>query len=227
MIDAKKELTDNADPKYREFNTGVVPGAEEIIGVRMPVIRSISKKICKDDWRSFLKEPITFYEERMLKALVIANAKMEAGERLDLTRKFVPEIDNWAICDILCGDWKVKDGPDKEMLWDYCLELIDTGDEFPMRVSSVMMLAHFLDDEHIDEVLRLLTSRYHPGYYYKMGAAWALSFCYIKYPERTEPMLFLESLDKDIRNKAVQKISDSFRVSKEDKERLKAKKKML
>jgi len=91
----------------------------------------------------------------------------------------------------------------------------------------VMMLDHFLEDERIDEVLRLLTTKYHPGYYYRMGAAWALSFSYIKYPEKTEQALFMDSLDKDIRNKAVQKISDSFRVSKEDKERLKAKKKAL
>jgi 3-methyladenine DNA glycosylase AlkD len=90
-----------------------------------------------------------------------------------------------------------------------------------------MMLAHFLDDEHIDDVLRLLTTKYHRGYYYKMGAAWTLSYCYIKYPEKTEPMLFKDTLDKEIRNKTVQKISDSFRVSKEDKERLKAKKKSL
>lgn len=227
MIDVKKELMDHADTdaKWQDFQSTVIPGATDILGVRMPAIRNISKKICKDDWRAFLNEPVKFFEERMLRALVIANAKMEFDERLDRTKKFVSEIDNWAVCDIFCGDWKVKDGPEKERLWEYCLELIETDDEFEMRVSAVMMLAHFLDDEHIDDVLRLLTVKNHKGYYYKMGAAWTLSYCYIKYPEKTEPMLFLDSLDREIRNKAVQKISDSFRVSKEDKERLKAKKK--
>ncbi len=227
MFDVKKELKEQADPAYREFHTGIVPGAAEILGVRAPAVREISKRICKDDWRSFLKEPAEFYEERTLKALVIANAKMSFDERMELTREFVPQIDNWAICDVFCGDWKVKEGPDKEKLWDYCLELIESDEEFKMRVSAVMMLAHFLDDAHIDIVLDLLTTKYNPGYYYKMGAAWTLSYCYIKYPERTEPMLFRDTLDKEIRNKAVQKISDSFRVGKEDKERLKAKKKAL
>ena len=225
MIDVKKELMSNADAKNRELQAKIIPGTGGTLGVRSPVMRDIAKRICKDDWRAFLNEPAEIYEERVLRGLVIANAKMEFDERLELTRKFVPEIDNWAVCDIFCGDWKVKDGPDKERLWDYCLELIGADDEFKMRVSAVMMLAHFLDDGHIDEVLRLLTMKYHPGYYYKMGAAWTLSYCYIKYPEKTEPMLFRDSLDKEIRNKAIQKISDSFRVEKEDKERLKAKKK--
>jgi len=226
LIDVKKELMSNADAKNRELQAKIIPGTGGTLGVRSPVMRDIAKRICKDDWRTFLNEPAEIFEERTLRGLVIANAKMEFDERLELTKKFVQEIDNWAVCDIFCGDWKVKDGPDKERLWDYCLELIETNDEFKMRVSAVMMLAHFLDDDHIDEVLRLLTSKYHPGYYYKMGAAWTLSYCYIKYPEKTEPMLFLDSFDKEIRNKAIQKISDSFRVEKEDKERLKAKKKL-
>ncbi|MCL2032821.1 MAG: DNA alkylation repair protein [Methanomassiliicoccaceae archaeon] len=223
----REELADNADPKLREYHAKMIPGAGDILGVRMPVIRSISKKICGEDWRSFLDEPAAFYEERMLKALVIAGAKMSFDERLGLTKGFVPEIDNWAVCDLFCMEWKMKKGPEGEKLWNYCLELVDTGDEFKMRVSAVMMLSHFLDDEHIDEVLRLMTTKHHNGYYYKMGAAWTLSYCFMRYPDRTEPLLFSDTLDKEIRNKAVQKISDSFRVSKEDKERLKAKKRSL
>lgn len=226
-MDVRSELIENVDPKYRDFHSGLIPGADNILGVRMPVIRDISKKICKDDWRSFLDKPAEYYEETMLRALVIASAKMDTNERLELTRMFMPEIKNWAVCDIFCGDWKVRNGPDKEALWNYCLELLDTDDEFMMRVSSVMMLQHFLNDDHIDDVLRLMTTKHHNGYYYKMGAAWTLSFCYIKFPERTEPALFVETLDKDIRNKAIQKISDSFRVNKEDKERLKVKKKEM
>jgi len=227
LIDVRKELIDNADKKNSEFQARVVPGADKILGVRTPVLREISKEICKDDWRAFLNEPVIFFEDRMLRALVIATAKMEFDERLGLAKMFIPEINNWAVCDIFCCEWNVKKGSDKGKLWEYCLELIEADDEFRMRVSAVMMLYHFLDDEHIDDVLRLLTTKYHPGYYYRMGAAWALSFSYIKYPEKTEVMLFRDTLDKNIRNKAVQKISDSYRVSREDKERLKLKKKAL
>ena len=226
-MNIRNELFDNADPEYKEFHTKIVSDrSREIIGVRMPVLRGMSKRICKGEWQSFLDEPVEYHEECMLKALVIANAKMSFDERLELTKKFMPEINNWALCDIFCGDWAVKDA-DKERLWDYCMELIEIDDEFMMRVAAVMMLDHFLDDEHIDKVLDLLTMKYHPGYYYKMGAAWTLSYCYIKYPDKTEPMLFRDSLDSEIRNMSVQKISDSFRVSAEDKKRLKEQKKKL
>ena len=226
-MNVRKELFDKADPKYKEYHLKLIPGALEIIGVRMPVLRTLSKEIIKGDWRTFLKEPLEFHEEQMLTAFVIAKADMSPEERLKLAKKFIPSIKNWAVCDTLCGEYKVNGIPEKEKLWEYCLDLMDTDDEFMMRVAAVMMLDHFIDDEHIEQVLTLLSTKYHPGYYYKMGAAWTLSTCYLAYPERTETALFSDSLDKEIRNKAVQKISDSFRVGKEDKERLKANKKKL
>ena len=112
-------------------------------------------------------------------------------------------------------------------MWNYCLELIKTDDEFMMRVSTVMMLVHFIDDHYINSVLDILSTSYHEGYYFKMGSAWALSVCFIKYPEMTEPYLFVPSLDKEIRNKAIQKICDSYRVEKDKKEELKKKKAAL
>jgi 3-methyladenine DNA glycosylase AlkD len=216
-------IRDNADPRYKEFNESIIPGTGLSYGVRTPIIRDLSKKILKDDWKAFLETEPECYEERTLRAMVIAKAPIDTDERLALSREYVEGIDNWAHCDVFCGDWKIKP-EDKWKLWAYVLELMETGEEFKMRVSAVMMLVHFLDDEHIDDVLSILSSRYHKGYYYKMGAAWALSFCFIKYPEKTEPYLFVDTLDKEIRNKAIQKVCDSFRVEKDVKERLKTKK---
>jgi len=226
MINVKEEIIKNSDPKYKEFHKNIVPGIEDFYGVRMPVLRNISKQIINDDWRSFLEQPVTCYEETMIRSQIIAGAKMNIDERLELSRMFMPEINNWAICDNFCGDWKVNN-KDKEKLWNYCLELIETDDEFMMRVSAVMMLCHFLDNEYIDNVLSLMSTKYHPGYYYKMGAAWTLSFAYIKFPEKTETFIFANTLDDEIRNKSIQKICDSFRVENNDKERLKKKKKEL
>ena len=56
-----------------------------------------------------------------------------------------------------------------------------------------------------------------------MAAAWALSVCYVKFPKKTECILEREALDEEIRRKAVQKIRESLRVTKEEKERLKQK----
>ena len=45
-----------------------------------------------------------------------------------------------------------------------------------------------------------------------------MSICYIKFPQKTEPILERETLDGEIRKKAVQKSRlESLRVSKEEK----------
>jgi 3-methyladenine DNA glycosylase AlkD len=223
MIDVQKVLRENADQKYKSFQGKIVRGESEVLGVTMPVLKDLAKKICEDEWQAFLKEPAVSYEDHMLRALVIATAKMEFDERLERARDFIPEIDNWAVCDAFCSMWKMKK-LDNEKFWKFCLQLYDSEEEFKMRVAAVMMMYHFMDDWHIDEMLWQYTTRYHSGYYYKMGAAWAISTCFIKYPEKTEKVLFVDSLDKEIRNKSIQKINESFRVSEDAKERLKQRK---
>lgn len=52
----------------------------------------------------------------------------------------------------------------------------------------------------------------HEGYYVKMAVAWALSVCFVKYPDRTLDYLKNSSLDDDTYNKALQKIVESYRV---------------
>jgi 3-methyladenine DNA glycosylase AlkD len=157
---------------------------------------------------------------------VIATAKMDVEERLQLSRMFVPEMDNWAVCDAFCSTWTIKKA-EREKLWQYCRELFGSNDEFKMRVASVMMQYHFLDDKYIDEILRIHTTKDHPGYYYRMGAGWTLSTCFIYYQEKTERELFDPSLNNDTRNKAVQKIIESARVGDEAKARLRSKKEKL
>ncbi len=54
-----------------------------------------------------------------------------------------------------------------------------------------------------------------------MGIAWAVSICYIKYPDLTLNYLKDSTLDDFCHNKSISKIIESYRVSKEDKEKLK------
>ena len=59
------------------------------------------------------------------------------------------------------------------------------------------------------------------GYYVKMAVAWAVSICYIHFPEKTQKLLKENSLDDWTHNKTIQKIRESLRISKEEKEMLK------
>ena len=64
-------------------------------------------------------------------------------------------------------------------------------------------------------------------YYVNMAVAWTISMCYVKYPELTEEYLKNCSLDDFTYNKAIQKTIESFRVSDEDKQRLKGMKRKV
>jgi len=55
----------------------------------------------------------------------------------------------------------------------------------------------------------------HPGYYVKMAVAWAVSVCFIKFPEETLPFLKNNHLDDFTYNKALQKITESLRIDQE------------
>ena len=79
-------------------------------------------------------------------------------------------------------------------------------------------MAHYIDADYIQNVLQWMNRIDHEGYYVKMAVAWALSVCYVKFPKETMLLLKENRLDDFTYNKALQKITESFRVSPEDKD---------
>lgn len=45
----RKELKALADPKYRKFHSYLLPGTDNILGVRIPQLRTMAKEIIKKD----------------------------------------------------------------------------------------------------------------------------------------------------------------------------------
>ena len=56
--------------------------------------------------------------------------------------------------------------------------------------------------------------------YAKMAVAWALQVCYVKFPEKTRWLFENNSMDDFTYNKAIQKIRESYQVSREEKDEL-------
>ena len=216
MIDYRSLIDEYAEPDYARFSSKLIPGKEGIKGVRIPRLREIAKLIMKDDWESFLENVPACFEEEILKGFVIATAPMDAERRIQYTEGFLDTIDNWSVCDTLCQSWKVS-AKDAEKAHDYFASLMDSGSEYRMRVSLIMRMSHFLDDKHVDRLLADIEGYRHEGYYYRMGAAWAASFCYIKFPERTRAVKKKGKMDDWVFGKSIQKICESYRVSDEDK----------
>ncbi len=210
-----------AEPEYRDFASKLIPGIDNMLGVRIPKLRSIAKGICKEDWREFLTYPSASFEHTMIRGIVIATAGTDMAERIGYIEMFLPEVTNWSINDGFCCSLKVRDPDEKRMLWNYCVDLVGRHREFPSRVGAVLMLTNFLDEEHVDRVNDILISCPRCGYYLDMGIAWTLSMSYANFPERTEKALFDGRLDDTVLRMTVRKICDSYRVDPDAKKRLK------
>lgn len=218
-------LRSMADEGYQEFHSGLVPGNEKILGVRLPDMRKLAKELAKGDFRSYLSEcqegEDGFYEECMMEGLVIGYGKMDLEERFSWLRAFVPKIDNWAVCDCCCATYKFMEKEPKKS-WEFLMNYLESGREFELRFMLVSMLDHFVTEEYADRVIEIIDQVRHEGYYVKMAAAWLISVLYVRFPEKTESFLMGNTLDDFTHNKAIQKIRESYRVSRVDKERLNA-----
>lgn len=222
----REKLYGLAETDYKEFNQKLLPGVRHVLGIRLPALRKLAKEIAKEDFRTYLDTALdeldqdSFHEEIMLTGLVIGAAKMDREERRRYLDRFVPHIQNWAVCDSCVNSYKfMKKEPD--YWFPYLLGYRDSKEEFELRYMIVAMMSHFVDEEHIDEILRLCNEIRHEGYYTKMGVAWAIQVCYVKFPEKTRALLENDDMDQFTHNKALQKIRESYRVSREEKEELK------
>ena len=79
-----------------------------------------------------------------------------------------------------------------------------------------------MTDNYIKDVLKIYDGIRHQGYYVKMAVAWGISICYVKYRDITLDYLNSCNLEDFTYNKSVQKMMESLRVSREDKEMLRS-----
>ncbi|MGM9944593.1 MAG: DNA alkylation repair protein [Lysinibacillus sp.] len=213
----REELLNLSEEKYRAFQSNLCPGVENILGVRVPLLRKISVQLSKGDYADYLNnEDVKYYEETMIRGLTIGYIKVDNDTRFDYIRNFVPQINNWAICDSFCSNLKFTKKNMNEV-WNFLMTYLSSDKEFELRFVIVMMLNYFMTDEYIDDVLNILNDIHHNGYYVKMAVAWALSVAYIHFPNKTLDYLKNNNLDNFTYNKSLQKIIESNRVCKEDK----------
>ncbi len=210
--DIENKLLELSDKKYKEFHGGLCPGTENIIGVRVPVLRNFAKELIKEDYKSYLENPLSkYYEEIMLQGMIIGLGKLSLKETIKYLETFIPKIDNWAICDVCTAGLKITKKYPNEM-WNFIQKYLKSDKEFEIRFGTIMMLDFYINENYIDEVLEICNKIKHEGYYVKMGIAWLISVAFIKFQDKTMRFLNNNNLDDFTYNKALQKIIESYRV---------------
>ena len=225
-MNIRKELEALSEDKYKEFSSSLIPNVDNVLGVRTPNLRKLSKEILKNkDFEKFLKtNQFKYMEEYMLKGMLIGLLKRPIDDVLFYAKDFIPSIDNWSVCDSFCCGLKITNDH-LDTVFDFLQPYFYSKNEYEIRFSYVMLLNYYLNDEYIDRVLNLVDEFKDERYYSRMAVAWLISMCYVKYPNKTEMYLKKSKLDNWTFNKSIQKICESLKVDKKIKEKIKLMKK--
>lgn len=133
--------------------------------------------------------------------------------------KFIPKIDNWAICDTFCAGLKITKKHKQEM-WEFIQKYVKSKQEFEIRFGVVMILDYYIESEYLKDIFQIFNSIKSDKYYVQMAVAWAISICLIKYYDETKRYLKTADLDSFTYSKAIQKAIESFRITEEQKKEL-------
>lgn len=211
------QLLDLAEPDYRDFSAALLPGISEILGVRLPALRKLAKKLAKGPWEQYLEQltPV-YFEERMLWGMLLGEIKVPPEERLARIAAFVPYIHCWSVCDSFCAGLKFTK-EHQQLVWDFLQPYLNASGEYECRFAIIMLMDYYLGEEWLDAVLIRLDAIQHEGYYVKMAVAWALSMAYLR--DRDKLLAYFQNnhLDEFTYQKALQKTIESRRVTNEEK----------
>lgn len=215
------ELYNLQDISYKEFHSKLIT-SNDLIGVRTPDLKRLAKVIAKSNYEEFFKKNRhKLYEENLIHGLVLGYLKLDFIELKKYIDEFIPYINNWAICDMTAANLKLyKKNKTKNIAFNEVKKYINDKNFWINRFGYILLLDYFIEEEYIDEIFKLCEN-YKDEYYVKMGIAWLISVCYVKFKGRTITFLKKNKLDIWTHNKAIQKIVESNRVTLEDKKFLK------
>ena len=217
----KRKLFELADEKYKKFHSGLCPGTDNIIGVRVPMLRNYAKELAKKYQINVLLDTIDneYYEEIMLQGMLIGLSKDDIFTVEKYIEQFVPKIDNWGICDTFCASLKITNKNKKEM-WKFIQKYVKSDKEFEIRFAVVMLLDYYISEEYLEKDFAIFDGIDNTNYYVQMAVAWAISICLIKFYNETIEYLKNCKLDKFTYNKALQKAIESYKINDSQKEEL-------
>lgn len=213
------QLTDLAqgNESYAVFNRRIVNTKMPVIGVRVPDLRRLARKLAPDMSAAdiselLLKAQNESFDYVLLCGLLITHFRLDDQTTIDLTKQYLPCVDSWAHIDVFVEKKRRFTG---EVWWDFALECLQNEDEFTVRYGVISLMTNFLDESHINQVFAALRNVKHDGYYIKMALAWLYATAAVHFFELTLAELENEHIDAWTRNKAYQKMRESRRFTPE------------
>ena len=172
MKEIYEKLVSLSDEGYKKFHSALIPDIppERIIGVRVPLLRSMAKEISvTPEAEAFLSElPHEYYEENNLHAFLLERIKNYDLLIAELER-FLPYIDNWATCDGLrpkaLGRYPHKTA-EKALGW------MKSDHTYTVRYGIGTLMNFFLGEYYAPEYPEAVVAVKSNEYYINMMRAW-------------------------------------------------------
>lgn len=212
MRNVLQDLKKLADKKYQKFTSGLLPGVNYILGVRVPKIRAYAKTFTFEEVQNFyINYKVKYFEEYFLKAVLLAHIckQIPPKKAVKLIQEFMPEISNWSVCDAFCADLKIIK-KHQEIFLPLILKNLNSKREFAQRTALNLARAYYLQGPYFNQVLKTVLALKPTKYYAQMAQAWFMCEAYIKQQKLTKPTL--KHLTPEVYAMTVRKIKDSYRV---------------
>ena len=206
-----------AEEDFANFQERLIFTKSKILGVRTPTLRKLAKQYQKsvDELITF---PNDYYEVVFIKLCVVSSLPY------DKFLKYIDEcakiIDNWATCDSFKPTCLKQSKRNRDEFLPKLNELFTKGGEFYERLVLVLLLGYYLEEEYAPIIKQYIERANTENYYVHMAVAWLTAELLVKLPKLGEEILNSGRLPPKTHNKAIQKAIESFRITKQDKQRL-------
>ncbi len=216
----QRELFAMQDLKYRDFHAKLMPTVDKgtVIGVRTPELRKFAKEYGKTEMAKIFLQvlPHQYYEENNLHGLLIEQIK-DYEQCIEELERFLPYIDNWATCDLLAVRTVKKH---LDLFIKEIYRWMESEHTYTIRFGMNMLMRYYLEDEFKLEYPEKVAAVRSEEYYVNMMRAWYFATALAKQYEKILPFLEEQRMDVWTHNKTIQKATESYRITPEQKEYL-------
>ena len=192
------------------FSKKILNTKLDLFGLKTKQVLEVAKKYKDIDVSTF--ELDKYYEVNYLYFYIYLKKNKNIDDQINFLVANRSHLENWAIVDgtsKLLVDFKLNDSK----------KFLKFNDEFIVRYPYICMLKFTKNLQNINEIFSYLKND--DRYYVKMGEGWLLSYCFINHFDETYKYYENTTIDKSILLIGIQKAIDSFRVSEENKLKLK------
>lgn len=211
------DLFNLRDEKFAKFNAGLIPttDSDKVIGVRTPELKRYAKTITNQN--EFLKTlPHKYFEENQIHAFILSDV-CDFEKCVNMVDAFLPYINNWATCDQLIPKVFSKN---KDKLLPFIKKWIKSKHTYTVRFAIGLLMRFFLGDSFDKKYAQMVINVKSDEYYINMMRAWYFATALSKNWNEVIDIIKNKELDTWTHNKTIQKSTESFRITNEQKKYL-------